>query len=64
MKTYRDRINDINVDSFGISVVKEEDVNGMIDELETKVADIVEDIERYDIISALEKVKELLKELY
>lgn len=64
MKTYRERINDVSVDSFGIGVAKEEDVNGMIDEIETKVADIVEDIERYDVISALEKLKELLKELY
>ena len=64
MKTYRERINDVNVDSFGVSVVKEEDVNGMLDELESKVADIIEDIKDYDVKSALEKLKELLKELY
>ena len=64
MKTYRERINDVSDDSFGVSVVKEEDVCGMLDELESKVADIIEDIEYYDVKSALEKLKELLKELY
>lgn len=64
MKTYRERINDANVDSFGVSVVKEEDVSGMLDELESKVADVIEYIEDYDVKSALEKLKELLKELY
>lgn len=64
MKTYRERINDASVDSFGVSVVKEEDVSGMLDELESKVADIIDFIEDYDVKSALEKLKELLKELY
>ena len=64
MKTYRERISGVSVDSFGVSVVKEEDVNGMLDELESKVADIVDYVEGYDVKSALEKLKELLKELY
>lgn len=64
MKTYRERINDANVDSFGVSVVKEEDVNEMLDELESKVADIIDFIEDYDVKSSLEKLNELLKELY
>ena len=64
MKTYRERINDASVDSFGVSVVKEEDVSGMLDELESKVADIIDFIEDYDVKSSLEELKELLKELY
>ena len=64
MKTYRERISDASIDSFGISVVKEEDVNGMLDELESKVADIIDDIDLYDVKSALEKLRELSKELY
>ena len=64
MKTYRERISDASIDSFGISVVKEEDVNGMLDELESKVADIIDDIDLYDVKYALEKLRELSKELY
>ena len=64
MKTYRERINEVNVDSFGVGMVKEEDVNGMLDELESKVADIIDDIEKYYVKSALDKLKELSKDLY
>ena len=64
MKTYRDRINDNNTNIFDKYIVEEEFINELIDEIETKVSDIVDDIESYDIQSALEKLKELLKELY
>ena len=65
MKTYRERISDCNTHIVNDYYVLESDVNGMIDEIETKINDILMDLKHeYDVKSALEKLEQLAKELW
>ena len=65
MKTYRDRISDCNTHIVNDYYVLESDVNGMLDEIESKVGEIIMDLRHdYDVKSALEKLEQLAKELY
>ena len=65
MKTCRERINDCNTHIVNDYYVLESDVNGMLDEIESKVGEIIMDLRHdYDVKSALEKLEQLAKELY
>lgn len=65
MKTYRDRVSDNTERILDKFLVDTEFVDELYNEIENKVNDIIDDIENeYDVRTALNKLKELSRDLY
>lgn len=65
MKTYRDRVSDNTERILDKFLVDTEFIDELYNEIENKVNDIIDDIEsEYDVKNALNKLKELSKDLY
>ena len=65
MKTYRDRVSDNTERIFDKFLVDTEFIDELYNEIENKVNDIIDDIgSEYDVKNALNKLKELSKDLY
>ena len=65
MKSYRDRVSDNTERIIDKFLVDTEFIDELYNEIENKVNDIIDDIEsEYDVKNALNKLKELSKDLY
>ena len=64
MKPYRDRVSDNTERILDKFLVDTEFIDELYNEIENKVNDIIDDIEKYDVQSALVRLRELSKELY
>ena len=65
MKTYRDRVSDNTERILDKFLVDTEFIDELYNEIENKVNDIIDDIEsEYNVKNALNKLKELSKDLY
>ena len=65
MKSYRDRVSDNTERILDKFLVDTEFIDELYNEIENKVNDIIDDIEsEYDVKNALNKLKELSKDLY